>query len=131
VDDATRYALYALVVALLAPGVVGLLKAASFRGDIFDKWNDRVDVTLAGLSERAVTELLVLQRDINTVLGGTAEGEFDPLKVVVDPSMLSGHVDKYQHCIGVRNKLRKQFAHLLKLGPISISCFVISVVMAG
>ncbi len=128
-DDATRYSLYALIVALLAPGVAALWKAASLRGDISEKWNNRVDVTFAGLSERAVQELFALRTEINDLLIGSADGDFDPLKVVVDPSKLSGHVSKFQKCIQVRSKLRKRFEHLLKLGPIAVG--IVGVYLIG
>jgi hypothetical protein len=129
VDESTSYAFYALVVALLVPGGAALWKASSLRGDIFDTWNDRVDVTFAALSERAVNELLALQKEINDLLVESGLDEFDPLKVLVDPAMLSGHVDKYQQLMAARSKLKQRFRHLCRLGPIAIA--VISTYLVG
>ena len=117
-EDA-RYALLAFSTALLIPGVTGLWKAGSLRGDTNEKWRDRVDLAIAALSERAVAQLRILRRSINDVLGPEFQGveeKFDPLTVVVDPSKFSEPVGKFQHCIQVRNKLRRRFRALLRLG---------------
>lgn len=124
-DEETRYALYAVIVALLAPGGAALWKTASLRGDIFENWNDRVDVTFAGLSERAGRELLTLQQEINELLVAGADGDFDPVKLVVDPSVLSARVNRFQHLIVVRSKLRRRFRRLLGLGPIMVTIAII------
>jgi hypothetical protein len=121
VKEETKYALLGISVTLLLAGVGALWKAATFRGDMYQKWKARVDVTIAGLSERAVTQLLTLQQKITDLLGGSREGEFDPLTVVVDPSELSEPVSQFQLIIAVRDRLESRFRRLLKLGRIFIA----------
>jgi hypothetical protein len=121
VTEEARYALLGISVTLLLAGVGALWKAATFRGDMYEKWKARVDVSIAGLSERAVTQLLSLQQKIAELLGGSGESDFDPLTVVVDPSELSEPVSHFQHIIEVRDKLERRFRRLLSLGRVFIA----------
>jgi hypothetical protein len=121
VKEETRYALLGISVTLLLAGVGALWKAATFRGDMYERWKARVDVTIAGLSERAKSQLFTLQEKITDLLGGSGEAEFDPLMVVVDPSELSEPVSQFQHLIAVRDKLELRFGRLLKLGRVFIA----------
>jgi len=88
VKEETKYALLGISVTLLLAGAGGLWKAATFRGDMYQAWKVRVDLTVAGLSERAASNLITLQQKITKLLGSNYEGEFNPLSVVVDPSEL-------------------------------------------
>src|SRR6266511_167607 len=99
---------------------------------MYQAWKVRVDLTVAGLSERAASNLITLQQKITKLLGSNYEGEFNPLSVVVDPSELSEPVGQFQHIIEVRDRLDRRFKGLLKLGRIFISAgtlFIAGLVM--
>ena len=91
---------------------------ASLRGDTFDKWRQRVELTEAGLSEQAAEELRHMQIEISRLLG--TEAQFDPSRVVADPGDLLAGVLRLQHLIETRERLQSRFRLLLWLGPIFV-----------
>ena len=123
-----RAAVLAVGTALWVPGLIGLWKAASLRGEIFNRWNTRVGLAFNGLSQRAADDLLRIQ-GIITELVGSAGSPFDPLKVVEDPSALREPMERFQDLLKVRDKLRPQFSALLSVGPVLLA--VIPVYLTG
>src|SRR5438874_9036827 len=108
----------ALAVVCLLPALGAAWKAASWRGDIFNKWSSRVDFAHAGLNERANAELVALQEALTDALG--ARGEFDPDSVAADPDPLVEHANRCAKLLKARDKVRGRFRRLRQLGPVLI-----------
>lgn len=108
-----------LAAVLFLAALPALWKAAGLRGDTNKKWSERVEVAHAGLSERATSELLQLQNEIGTALGG-ATG-FTPAQVWIDPDPLVKRANKCADLLRVRDKLHDRFRRHRRLGPILIT----------
>ena len=104
-----------LVFAFIA-GVIW--KASRLRADIIERWRQRVKLAKAALSEEAIRELKKLRNQINDLIQ-TEEVRFDPVRALVDPSILLDRVVCFKRLIDVRNKLDRDFKLMLKL-PIVI-----------
>lgn len=115
-DDAI--AVLALAVTCLIPALAAGWRAVSWRGDIFNKWSDRVEIAHAGLNERATSELVALQEAIVNALGGTAG--FTPAEVWTDPDPLVAGANRCARLLRARDHLRGRFRRLRQLGPILI-----------
>src|SRR5258708_3997575 len=98
----------AVSVACLLPALGAGWKASSLRGDIGNRWSDRVNIAHAGLHERAVVELTRLQVAIGEMLGG-AVGSFSPIAVWTDPGPI---VDRANRCAEILHTRDKLFARL-------------------
>ncbi len=116
-----------VAVACLLPALGAGWRAASLRGDTFNKWSERVDVTHAGLTERAKSELLALQTEIGRVLGG-AGGEFSPAEVIADPAPLVAAANRCADVLRARDKLRTRFRRHRRLGPFLLGIVAVYVV---
>ena len=116
-----------LSVACFVPVLPAAWKAASLRGDIFNKWSERVDVAHAGLSERANAELLELQSQIAESVGGGSEGAFTPAEVWLDPDPFIGRANRCATLLRARDKLRRRFRRHRQLGPTLIPLIVVYV----
>jgi hypothetical protein len=87
---------------------LALGKLVAWQGDLYDKWHDRVALSLAGLEERAGQLLILLQGEISKLLVGTG-GVFDPTLVVADPAALSARVADFQRTMTAHAKLEQRF----------------------
>jgi hypothetical protein len=108
----------ALAVGCLLPALATGWKAASWRGDVFNKWSERVEFAHAGLNERANSELVALQVAISEALGG-ATG-FTPAEVSADPDPLVASANRCANLLRARDRLRGRFQRYRQLGPILI-----------
>lgn len=88
-----------------------IVRTTSLRGDLVQKWRDRVRVTEAGLSERAATELRTLQQSIHDLLGTGVS--FKPAHVVADPGELLSSVKRIQELIDARDGIQGSYNKLL------------------
>jgi hypothetical protein len=104
----------ALAVVLLLPALGAAWKAASWRGDIFRKWADRVDIAHAGLSERAKDELAALQGQLAEALGTGAQ--FTPAGVWANPDPLVAGATHCANLLRARDRLRGRFQRHRQLG---------------
>jgi hypothetical protein len=100
---------YATGVVLACAGAIW--RASSLEGDMYAKWNDRVEVALAALAERARLQAFLLQAEISTVLGGGAE--FDPTTVVADPATITHRAADFQRTMSTHASMRKRLNVLL------------------
>ena len=87
------------------------MRVTSLRGDLVQKWRQRVTLADAGLSEQAAEELRSLQRKIGEVLG--AGIRFNPSQVVADPAELLASVQRVQLLIEARDGLKGNYNRLL------------------
>ena len=86
------------------------------RGDVFEKWRQRVQLAEAGLSEEAANQLRHMQSQIIRLLG--KEAQFDPDRAVADPGDLLAGVLRFKRLIETRDRLQNRFQLLLQLGPV-------------
>jgi hypothetical protein len=105
----------ALGVTLLGMTGAGLWKAASLRSDTIGKYRARVDIARAGLDERVATALRRLAEQVNRVLG--EDGEFNPLRTIIDPAELHVFVDDVGAALKARHALPNCYQQLLRVGP--------------
>lgn len=96
------------------------------RGDVFSKWNDRVEVAHAGLTERASIELLRLQERITEALGAT-DGPFEPTQVIADPRPLIEAASRCAALLKTRDRVRKRFRRYRRLGPVLLAAVTLYV----
>jgi hypothetical protein len=116
-----------VAVACLLPALGAGWRAASLRGDTFNKWSERVDLAHAGLTERAKDELLSLQDEIGRVLGG-AGGEFSPAEVIADPAPLVAAANRCADVLRARDNLRTRFRRHRRLGPLLLGIVAVYVI---
>src|SRR4051794_31527710 len=90
--------------AFLLPALGAGWKASSLRGDIGNRWSDRVSIAHAGLHERAIVELTRLQVAIGEMLGGAA-GSFSPAAVWADPGPIVELANRCAEILRTRDKL--------------------------
>ena len=98
-------------------GVTGLYQAATMRGDISEKWSQRVELAEAGLANRATIEALKLQDEIAGLIG---TGGSPPLLATVDPNPLAHRASDFQKTLLAGNRLPGNYRWLLRLGPIAV-----------
>jgi hypothetical protein len=110
-----------IAVGCLLPALGAGWKAASWRGDVYNKWSDRVDLAHAGLNERATRELVALQEAISEALGPAG---FIPAEVWTDPDPLVKRANRCGRLLRARERLRGRFRRLRQLGPILIPTVV-------
>jgi hypothetical protein len=115
-----------IAVACLLPAIIAGWKAASWRGDVFNKWSDRVTVTHAGLNERATRELIELQDEVSAALAGDPD-QFSPAQLSVDPDPLVAHANLCARLLVARDRLRPRFRRYRLLGRILIPIIVLYV----
>ena len=90
-----------------------IVRTTSLRGDLVQKWRDRVRLAEAGLSERAATELRTLQQSIHDLLGTGVS--FKPAHVVADPGDLLSSVKRIQQLIDARDGIQGSYNKLLSI----------------
>lgn len=110
-----QFTILTFAVVLLLPALGVAWKAASWRGDTFYKWSERVDVAHAGLTQRAKTELAALQDEIVDVLTGAPEV---PAEIWTNPDPLVASVNRCAVLLRARDRLHRRFLRYRKLGPI-------------
>lgn len=116
-----------IAVACLLPAIPAGWKAAGLRGDTFNKWSERVEIAHAGLTERAKDELIDLQTDIGTALGGPGL-TFSPAEVIADPAPLVAGAKRCADILRARDKLHTRFRRHRRLGPILLGAVGIYIV---
>ena len=121
-SNGERLAILGIAIGCLLPALPMLWKAASWRGDAFRKWSERVDLAHAGLNERATSELFALQGEIGDALGG-ATG-FTPAEVWTDPDPLVARANRCAAFLRARDRLRGRLSRHLRLGTVLIPTLV-------
>jgi hypothetical protein len=127
-----RIAAIGVSVGLLLPAFPALWKAAGLRGDTNNTWAARVDLTYAGLTERAIEVLRELQAQADQLLGDMSD--FDPALVVVDPAPLAGQAGRFSRLLRVRKCLRSRFQRqlfLMSLTVYLVGGYAIGIILAG
>ncbi|HKI92501.1 MAG TPA: hypothetical protein VJ986_09380 [Gaiellaceae bacterium] len=122
-----------VAVACLVPALPAGWKAASLRGDSFNKWAERVDVTHVGLTERAAAELLDLQDRITDALGSSSAA-FNPSQAIADPKPLIDGATRCASLLRTRDRLRPRFRRYSRLGSgllTAVSVYVLSLLVGG
>jgi hypothetical protein len=109
-----RVAVLSLGAACIVPALIVLWKSASLRGDLHNKWADRVDIAIAGLDEYGVHLLRKLQVAIDHKLGEPDEG-FDPDLVIEDPGPLVRLTRQFERAVVARRKARRRFKIVMEL----------------
>jgi hypothetical protein len=125
-----RAEILGVAAALMIPAVVAGWKAASLRGDINEKWSERVAVAHAGLTTLAVEELLALQIEIGRLLGGSGGG-FDPGQVTIDPEPLTSRSERFGALIRARDSVQARFVRHRRLGPYLLGACVLYILGLG
>ncbi len=113
-----RIAAIGVSVGLLLPAFPALWKAAGLRGDTNRTWGSRIDLTYAGLTERAIETLRELQAQANQLLGDMSD--FDPALAVVDPDPLAEQATRFNRLLKVRRRLRSRFQRQLRLMSLTV-----------
>jgi hypothetical protein len=125
-------AVLGLGAACIVPGLGLLWRSASLRGDLFNKWAERVDITHAGLTERAVRLLRELQTETDRLLGDPTD-PFVPLFAIADPAPLSNLTSRFHKCLRARRRLKRRFKAIVILGsvcPSLVGFYVLGAVAA-
>jgi hypothetical protein len=117
---ADTLAIYGAIVLAL---VGGIWKALGLRGDIYSRWHDRVDLAHAGLSDRALTTLVGLQKAISDLLG-QPDAFAGPAAATIDPSPLAGRAETFTTLVSARNRLQTRLRRHLRLGPMLAGALV-------
>ncbi|MEY2424372.1 MAG: hypothetical protein QOI95_4439 [Acidimicrobiaceae bacterium] len=99
-----------IFVALALAAAGAAWKLASLRTTLLDEWSDRIDVARAKLSDKAIDELLTLQKQIGDLL-------LDSGRLTADPAQLSQSVERFRALIQARDRLTSRFRKLLRIGP--------------
>jgi hypothetical protein len=120
----------ALGTAVLLALLGALWKACGLRGDLFEKWNPRISLAEAGLSNKAAQALVELHEQVNQLLFPAPGVRFDPLKLVADPDSLRASVNQFLYLLDVRSRLARQFNLLLRVGPLLRLGLLMSVLAA-
>ena len=115
--DSTNLNVLIVGVTLLLPTLPGFWKAANLRTHAARDWSDRIEIIEAGLTERTKDELALLQAEIFRVLGGP-EGDFDPLRVTVDPFPIVRRAERASALLTSCQRVSPQFKRLRQIGPL-------------
>jgi hypothetical protein len=119
-----------VAVACLLPALAAGWKASGLRGDIGNRWNDRVNIAHAGLHERAVAELTRLQVAIGEMLGGAA-GAFSPTTVWADPRPIVERANRCAEVLRTRDKLQARLKRHRRNGSLLLPVVAVYVVGWG
>lgn len=98
--------------AVFLVSVGALWASVHLRGKTHGRLRQSVDIAFAGLTERAVETLRILQMHLNDVLP-EAHDPFDPLDVVVDPSSVERPAKQGIRVLKERHRIHRQFKALL------------------
>jgi hypothetical protein len=115
-DQAAIIGVGSAVVLVLAGGLV---KAASLRGDMNQKWSSRIDLAAVALDEKTVFELKQLRDEIDTVMPAD-DALFEPGQAIADPSPLSARVEKTAKFYRARVRMEKDLRRLVGLGRVAV-----------
>jgi hypothetical protein len=109
---------------ILAIGVIVLVailgacfKAASFRGKLLGDWRRRVSAAEAGLAEKAISELKILNFEIGNRLVSWAKTT-DPEKALADPALLLDNARKFLRIMKAKIRIQRNFRILLWTAPV-------------
>lgn len=120
----------AVFVGLVLTQGAAIWQLGSLKADLVRDLSQTVEITHAGLDDRAASQLIRVQAQIGSVIPQPGEA-FDPLKSVFDPNQLLIPVNKYRDVLQAKKKLRSRFQRLLRIGPRMIAALVPSVVFTG
>ena len=101
-----------------------IYKASSMRGNIHREWSQRVDTTIAGLEELALTQLYAIRGELDQ-WAHRAE-EYWPEGFLPNPFSLSSLVRRYEKSLRYRQRMEPDLKKLMAIGP----AFLIALVMA-
>src|SRR5680860_573474 len=118
----------ALGTALLLGSLAALWRVASLRGDLFDRWNRRVELVEAGLSERALFQLIDIQRQIAELLLPPPGEAFNPITAIEDPGQLEESSKQVLRVLRARRGLSIWLRQLLLVGPLMLVALVMTVI---
>jgi len=113
----------AVGLAIVLATIAAAWRFAGLRGDISEKWGERIDVAKAGLSEHATEILREMEHEIADLLG-TGE-PFDPLDVVKDPAVLKTEATDFLKLMRLRDRAESRYRLLLRMGPIGLVASII------
>lgn len=122
-----RIAAIGVSVGLLLPAFPAMWKAAGLRADTNSRWRTRVDLTYAGLTERAIETLRELQAQANQLLGDL--NTFDPALAVADPAPLAEKAARFNRMLKARHSLRIRFRGQLRL--MTLAVYLVALYAAG
>lgn len=117
---------------LLVAVAGGVFKLARLRGEVSDRWGDRVVVAQAGLEEAAIECLETLQTATDGILV-KPDYDFNPTDVVANPASMKDLVSRFLSLLKVRDRLPLRYSQLLKVGPrflIAVAVFGLGVSLA-
>lgn len=117
----------ALEVGLLVVAVPLLWKSASLRADQFNKWEARIEIAYADLSERALGCLRELQARTDNLLG-RADAAFQPDLALAEPGPLRQLAAEFAAVLVSRQRLRRRFRLMLRtcqICPAVVLAFVV------
>ena len=95
------------------------------KGEVTDKWGDRVRIAEAGLEELASQSLNKLRNQLEEI--ADTEGSFNPRNVVANPATLRQSVRQFQKYLRVMERTPIYFRIMLALGPILTICCILLV----
>lgn len=84
------------------------------RGRTHKRLKQEVDIAFEGLAQRAIDVLQELRSHLNSVLPDP-NGPFDPLDVIMDPSVLEPPAKRGVRVLRQRHRIRREFHLLLKI----------------
>lgn len=113
-DAGEQAAIIGVGATVLLAAVGAVFKASSLRGDINNKWTRRVSLAVAGLDDKALSELRRLRDDVE----GTLADRFDPAQALADPAPLSRRAETTVKFHKARTQMQRDFRHLLQICPI-------------
>jgi hypothetical protein len=127
----SAYPVLALEVALLLVAFPLLWKSASLRGDQYNKWDARVEIAYAGLSERALQCLREI-RSHSDALVDDPKAPFEPDLALADPAPLRRITQDFTKLLTARQRLRSRFHQMLlicRVCPFVLGIFVVSMIV--
>lgn len=99
-----------LTVFLIAAGAVWA--SIHLRERAYDNWSTKVDLSYAGLQDLAEAVFGELRAAINALLPQPG-AEFDPTRLVADPTPVGKLAKRAVKALKSRNRVRRQFSNLL------------------
>src|SRR6266508_1565893 len=117
-SDPDQFRVLTFAVVLLLPALGVAWKAASWRGDTFKKWSDRVDIAHAGLTQRVTDELVDLRDALTDLLGGGTS--FSPAETIIAPDPLVASANRCANLLRARDKLQRRFRRYCSLASVLI-----------
>lgn len=119
---------FGIAAAVIIPALLILFKAIAFRGDLHQKWSQRIDLCSAGLAELADRRIKILRSESIRIVGDPNE-QFDPAYVVSEPVRLMAYVTDFQRAIKTRQKLHRW--HKTNLRYASFAPYATSIYIFG